>query len=213
MVGLGEVFRQHGTAYRQKYDRRMPSSHLQAMRAIERCRTAALGGHVYQCPDCGEVQYRYHSCRNRHCPQCQQGAAQQWLEKPKDLLLPTPYFMLTFYPARGFTSGCAQSPEAILQSAFSGFSSGYTETGPRPAFHGGAGGHGGCLAHLGKNADLSPPCAFPDEAGDSVSGACWRGRQRWQLVTCQERFPPAGQSAGQDLSGQVPSGIAKVTLL
>ena len=96
MVGLGEVFRQHGAAYRQKYGKRMPPSHHQAMRTIEQCRTEALGGHVYQCPDCGEVQYRYHSCRNRHCPQYQQGAAQQWLEKQKDFLLPTPYFMLTF---------------------------------------------------------------------------------------------------------------------
>ena len=96
MVGLGEIFRQHGAVYRGKYGRRMPPNHHQVMRAIERCRTKALGGHVYQCPDCGELQYRYHSCRNRHCPQCQQGTAQQWLEKQKDLLLPTPYFMLTF---------------------------------------------------------------------------------------------------------------------
>ena len=96
MVELGEIFRQHGTAYRQKYGGDLLPSHQQAMRAIERCRTEALGGHVYQCPDCGEIQYRYHSCRNRHCPQCQQGAAQQWLEKQEDLLLPTPYFMLTF---------------------------------------------------------------------------------------------------------------------
>ena len=96
MVGLGEIFGQHGAAYRQKYNKHILSSHYQAMRAIERCRTEALGGHVYQCPECGEVQYRYHSCRNRHCPQCQQGAAQQWLEKQKDLLLPTAYFMLTF---------------------------------------------------------------------------------------------------------------------
>ena len=48
MVGLGEVFRQHGAAYRQKYGKRMPPRHHQAMRAIEQCRTEALGGHVYQ---------------------------------------------------------------------------------------------------------------------------------------------------------------------
>lgn len=96
MVGLGEIFRQHGATYRRKHNQRILPSYLQAMRAIERCRTEALGGHVYQCPDCGEELYRYHSCRNRHCPQCQQGAAKQWLEKQKDLLLPTPYFMLTF---------------------------------------------------------------------------------------------------------------------
>ena len=96
MVELATIFRQHGPAYRQKYSASMLPSQHQAIRAIERCRTEALGGHVYQCPDCGEVQYSYHSCRNRHCPKCQHNAAQQWLEKQKDLLLPTPYFMLTF---------------------------------------------------------------------------------------------------------------------
>ena len=59
----------------------MLPSHHQAMRAIEQCRTEALGGHVYHCPDCDETQYSYHSCRNRHCPKCQNGAAQQWLQK------------------------------------------------------------------------------------------------------------------------------------
>ena len=96
MVELATIFRQHGPVYRQKYSESMLPSHHQTMRAIEQCQTAALGGHVYQCPDCGEVQYSYHSCRNRHCPKCQNNAAQQWLEKQRDLLLPTAYFMLTF---------------------------------------------------------------------------------------------------------------------
>ena len=66
------------------------------MRAIEQCRTPALGGQVYECPDCGESRYLYHSCRNRHCPKCQNGNAQEWLEAQRDLLLPVPYFLLTF---------------------------------------------------------------------------------------------------------------------
>jgi hypothetical protein len=66
------------------------------MRAIEQCRTEALGGQVYACPACGEVQYSYHSCRNRHCPKCQNDKAQEWLEAQQDMLLPLPYFMLTF---------------------------------------------------------------------------------------------------------------------
>lgn len=64
------------------------------MRAIEQCRTAALGGQVYTCPQCERVEYRYHSCRNRHCPQCQQ--AQAWLEQQQQCWLPVPYFLLTF---------------------------------------------------------------------------------------------------------------------
>jgi hypothetical protein len=74
----------------------MLPSHHQAMRAIERCRTPTLGGHIYICDACGEIQYLYHSCRNRHCPKCQNNKAQLWLEKQQAMLLPVPYFLLTF---------------------------------------------------------------------------------------------------------------------
>jgi hypothetical protein len=66
------------------------------MTAIEQCRTAALGGHVATCSTCAMVRYSYHSCRNRHCPTCQQDAAQTWLARQQDLLLPVPYFLVTF---------------------------------------------------------------------------------------------------------------------
>ncbi|MCP4996075.1 MAG: transposase, partial [Gammaproteobacteria bacterium] len=95
-VDLAEIFRQHGPAYRQKYGDRMLPSHRNAMRAITQCRTPALGGHIYCCPQCDTTHYLYHSCRNRHCPQCQQEAGQQWLAKQAELLLPVPYFLLTF---------------------------------------------------------------------------------------------------------------------
>lgn len=96
MIELAEVFRQYGSQYLNKYGNKIILRHLQAMRDIQRCRTEALGGHVYQCPECNEVHYLYHSCRNRHCPKCQNDRGQEWLEKQKELLLPTPYFLLTF---------------------------------------------------------------------------------------------------------------------
>ncbi len=96
MIELAEILREYGPAYRAKYGDEIPSRHLQAMWAIEHCRTETLGGHVYECPDCDETVYRYHSCRDRHCPKCQGEKAYQWLEHPHDLLLPVPYFMLTF---------------------------------------------------------------------------------------------------------------------
>ena len=68
MIELADIFRTYGPAYRSKFGSKLLASHRRAMRAIERCRTPALGGHVYSCPDCGETQYLYHSCRNRHCP-------------------------------------------------------------------------------------------------------------------------------------------------
>jgi hypothetical protein len=93
---LADIFRVYGPAYRAKFGAKMPPQHLRAMRAIEQCRTPALGGHVYTCPACGETQYVYHSCRNRHCPKCQHENAQQWLEQQYEFQLPVPYFMLTF---------------------------------------------------------------------------------------------------------------------
>lgn len=66
------------------------------MSAIERCRTAALGGHVAHCDDCGHEHIAYNSCRNRHCPKCQSGAAKKWLAAREAELLPVRYFHLVF---------------------------------------------------------------------------------------------------------------------
>jgi hypothetical protein len=96
MIDMAEVFHRYGSQYRAKYGNKMLPSHRKAMRDIERCRTIELGGHVYRCDACEETQYVYHSCRNRHCPKCQNDKAQQWLEKQQDLLLPVRYFLLTF---------------------------------------------------------------------------------------------------------------------
>lgn len=93
---LADIFRQYAPAYRQKYAAKLLPSHRQAMRAIEHCRTEALGGQVYRCAACGETRYSYHSCRNRHCPKCQHEQAQEWLHLQQTLLLPVPYFLLTF---------------------------------------------------------------------------------------------------------------------
>ena len=66
------------------------------MAAIETCRTAALGGHVDACDDCGFVRIAYNSCRNRHCPKCQGAAARTWLAERQADLLPVGYFHVVF---------------------------------------------------------------------------------------------------------------------
>jgi len=66
------------------------------MRAVERCRTASLGGHLEQCDSCGFERPAYNSCRNRHCPKCQSLAKVKWLDKQKSELLPVGYFHLVF---------------------------------------------------------------------------------------------------------------------
>jgi hypothetical protein len=96
MITLGEIVRVYGAAYRALYAEQLLPSQQAALQAIKQCRTEALGGHVYSCPACGTTRYSYHSCRNRHCPTCQHAAAQTWLARQQDLLLPLPYFLVTF---------------------------------------------------------------------------------------------------------------------
>jgi len=96
MLEVADIFRLHAPDYRAKFSTRMLPSHLRAMQDIEQCRTASLGGQVYYCNQCQEQRFSYHSCKNRHCPKCQNQQANQWLEEQKSLLLPVPYFMVTF---------------------------------------------------------------------------------------------------------------------
>lgn len=91
---LADIFRAYGESYRQAHP--LPRSHLKVMRAIESCRTVALGGHLQQCDTCGYQQPAYNSCRNRHCPKCGSLAKAQWLENRKADLLPVGYFHLVF---------------------------------------------------------------------------------------------------------------------
>jgi len=93
-VELADVFREHGVAYARAH--RLSVSQRKVLRAIVQCRTAALGGQRESCPQCGYSRWRYHSCRNRHCPKCQSLAKAQWLEDRQQELLPTPYFHNVF---------------------------------------------------------------------------------------------------------------------
>jgi hypothetical protein len=93
-VELADIFRAYGESYRRNHP--LPVSHLKVMQAVERCRTAALGGHLEQCDRCGFKRPAYNSCRNRHCPKCQSLAKVNWLDKQKSELLPTGYFHLVF---------------------------------------------------------------------------------------------------------------------
>lgn len=71
-------------------------SQKRALQAILQCRTAALGGQVYGCQECGARHYSYHSCGNRHCPKCHGQQTERWLEKQRVRLLPCPHYLLTF---------------------------------------------------------------------------------------------------------------------
>ena len=93
---VADVFRHFGPAFRDQHGVSLSASQRRAMTAIESCRTAALGGHVEQCGDCGHQRVSYNSCRNRNCPKCQGLARAQWLEDRQAELLDVPYFHVVF---------------------------------------------------------------------------------------------------------------------
>jgi hypothetical protein len=93
---VADIFRGHGPAWRQAHAGHVSLDQLKVMSAIERCRTAALGGHVARCEDCAYTTIAYNSCRNRHCPKCQGAAAKEWLADREADLLPVPYYHVVF---------------------------------------------------------------------------------------------------------------------
>jgi Putative transposase/Transposase zinc-binding domain len=93
---VADILRRHGEAYRQAHEGHLGRVERRVMSAIVACRTAALGGHVEACDDCGVARVAYNSCRNRHCPKCQGAARVQWLAARQAELLPVPYFHVVF---------------------------------------------------------------------------------------------------------------------
>ena len=95
---VADIFRDHGAAWRRANAGHVSLDHLKVMSAIERCRTAALGGHVARCENekCTHTIIAYNSCRNRHCPKCQGAAAREWLAEREAELLPVPYFHVVY---------------------------------------------------------------------------------------------------------------------
>jgi Putative transposase/Transposase zinc-binding domain len=93
---VADIFRAHGPVWREAERGHLSLAQLKVMSAITQCRTAALGGHVLRCEDCGAEQVSYNSCRNRHCPKCQSSAAKRWLDARQADLLPVDYFHVVF---------------------------------------------------------------------------------------------------------------------
>ena len=112
---IADIFRDHGPAWRSANVGHVSLGQMKVMSAIERCRTAALGGHVARCENeaCGQTLVAYNSCRNRHCPKCQGAAARDWLEERAAELLPVAYFHVV-YTLPGPLADLAYTNKAVI---------------------------------------------------------------------------------------------------
>ena len=115
---VADVLREHGDAFLAKYGGRLTVAQRKALRDLSVCRTAALGGHVQRCADCGAERIAYNSCRNRHCPKCQALARARWLEREADLLLPVEYHHVVFTLPAEVAELALANPQACYDALF-----------------------------------------------------------------------------------------------
>ena len=115
---VADVFARHGPDWRRANAGHLSLGQLQVMSAIEQCRSAALGGHVERCEDCGHSRVAYNSCRNRHCPKCQGAAAEDWLAAREADLLPVAYFHVVFTLPAEIAAIAYQNKAAVYDLLF-----------------------------------------------------------------------------------------------
>lgn len=133
--GLAEVLRRHGPGYLATHA--LSATKAKVWRAILHCRTPALGGHIETCERCGTTRHVYHSCRNRHCPQCQTRAKEDWLAQRRRELLPVPYFHLVFTLPHDLNGLIGIAPRALYEMLFGAVAATLTEFAANPRWLGG----------------------------------------------------------------------------
>ena len=118
LLEMDDVIRSAGQSFLERSRSWLTWQHLKVLKAIECCRTAALGGHRDQCSSCGYSAISYNSCRNRHCPKCQGNARHRWLEARRQELLPTPYVHVVFTLPRELAPLALQNKKVIYDLLF-----------------------------------------------------------------------------------------------
>jgi len=174
MGALAEIFRRHGSAYRAQFAARMPSDQLRAMRAIERCRTAALGGQRWRCPQCGQERGAYHSCGNRHCPACGNDDAREWLRRQEALLLPAGYHLCTFTVPKELRAAIRSHPREGLAILFAASSSTLLDACANPKWFGARPGVTGVLHTNTRALIYHPHVHYVVTGGGLAPDGTWR---------------------------------------
>jgi hypothetical protein len=115
---VADLIRTAGTAFIERNRHWLSWKHVKVLRAIARCRTAALGGHLDECTRCGHRAISYNSCRNRHCPKCQTSARERWIAARRRELLPTRYVHVVFTLPRELAPLALQNKKVVYDLLF-----------------------------------------------------------------------------------------------
>jgi hypothetical protein len=178
---LGDIFRLHGPAYLTTFGDSLSHEQKKALRAIAVCRTAALGGHVDQCDQCGYRKISYCSCRNRHCPKCHGQARARWLEQRAAELLPVEYFHVVFTLPQLIAPLALQNQRLVYGLLFHAAAETLLQIAADPRHLGARIGFLAVLHTWGQNLHHHPHlhCVVP-------GGGIARGQRRW--ISCRRQF-------------------------
>jgi hypothetical protein len=188
---LADIVRRFGARFVDKYGAALSFEQRRALRDIANCRTAALGGHVYGCAECGHRQVAYNSCRNRHCPKCQAAARVEWLSAREQELLPVPYFHVVFTLPPELNELALQNPSAVYGLLFQAASQTLLQVARNPDRLGAKIGFLSVLHTWGQNLMHHPHlhCVVPG-GGLSPDGTSWVPCRRSQKRRRREFFLP-----------------------
>jgi len=153
---VAQALRLHQEAFLSRYERILTPPQRQALRDVAACHSAALGGHVFACPECGRQKITYNSCRNRHCPQCQAADNAAWLEREQTYLLPVTYYHVVFTVPDSVACWLQLNPRRLYDAFFAAVNETLREVAANPRHLGAVVGVVAVLHTWGQNLHYHP---------------------------------------------------------
>jgi len=169
---LATIIRQYKTSFTEKHQ--PLKQHLSVLNALEKCRTASLGGHVDGCDSCGHIRISYNSCRNRHCPKCQLTNKQRWILARQQQLLPVSYFHVVFTLPQELNTWCMHYPKQMYDLLFAASHQTINTFANDEKHLGAMAGMISVLHTWGQNLSLHPHVHLIIPGGGIAASGCWK---------------------------------------
>ncbi|HYK56279.1 MAG TPA: transposase, partial [Flavisolibacter sp.] len=169
---LAEVISRHKGSFTEKHQ--PLKQHLSVLNALEKCRTSSLGGHVDGCSSCGHLRISYNSCRNRHCPKCQQTNKERWILSRQQQLLPVSYFHVVFTLPQELNTWCMHYPKQLYDLLFSASQQTIAAFASDEKHLGAMSGMISVLHTWGQNLSLHPHVHIIIPGGGIAPSGCWK---------------------------------------
>jgi hypothetical protein len=207
MLELADIVRAAGPTYVQAHAGSLGAAQRRALDDIAACRTAALGGTIARCEQCGAVQYHYHSCRNRHCPKCQEDRAQDWLARTRERLLPCDHYLLTFTLPSELRAVARAHPRVVYAALLREAAAAVQELARDPQWVGGAVGILAVLHTWSRTLEYHPHAHLLVTAGGlAPDGTTW-------IKPAHARFLLPGYALSPHFRGRMRNALRRAGLL